>query len=115
MSLRSYSLVECIRDLTPRSAGAGADTQAAREAVAQAVRQALNEIDRIAEATTDPTQGALGGATTVSDSVKSGACGGATDIRLNLSLASQSLRVCGAASAHLLIQNAATPVIRAVR
>jgi len=110
MSFRSNSLVECIRDLTPRSAGAGADDQAARDAVADAVRQALSEIDRIAEATTHRSERPLGGATPFSGTLQSGACGGATNIQLNVSLASQSLRVCGAvSSANLLIQNAARP------
>ncbi len=53
MSLRANSLLEHIRDLTVCPDCTDADDQARRGAVGRQVLQALEEIDRVAQATTD--------------------------------------------------------------
>jgi hypothetical protein len=83
MSLRANSLLERVRDLTVRPDGTQADDQASRGTVGREVLRALDEIDRMAQATI----GAAG--------ASGAAAGGATTVTSTASLAVQSPVVLG--------------------
>lgn len=93
------NLLQRVRDLTVQAANVGANDQNARDAIGEEVRQALNEMDRIASATVYGSKTLLDG-----NSVTNGGFtfhvgySGATYNQLNLSISAMCVSALGLAS-----------------